>query len=168
MGHRFMDLTVHSDDTVSGALVHAVDRDYPQADGEGPHVLSRGVRRRGRWGKNELVGKSYHSTGIKPAEFGDLSWRCCAGGRGSAAGGRNCSTSPFPAVRVSLLAVRLTEFWTRMQEQFGAAYAESIASDQVLGELGGRSVREALAAGEDPKLVWRAVCSAFDVPARNR
>jgi hypothetical protein len=64
--------------------------------------------------------------------------------------------------------VRLTEFWTRMQEQFGAAYAESIATDQVLGELGGRSAREALAAGEDPKAVWQAVCTAFDVPGRER
>jgi len=64
--------------------------------------------------------------------------------------------------------VRLTEFWTRMQEQFGVAYAESIATDQVLSELGGRSVRDALATGEDPKVVWRAVCAAFDVPARNR
>ncbi len=55
-----------------------------------------------------------------------------------------------------------------MQEQFGVAYAESIATDQVLSELGGRSVRDALATGEDPKVVWRAVCAAFDVPARNR
>ncbi|MEP6695333.1 MAG: DUF3046 domain-containing protein [Pseudonocardiales bacterium] len=64
--------------------------------------------------------------------------------------------------------MRLTEFWTRMQEHFGVAYADSIATDQVLGELGGRSVREALAAGDDPKVVWRAVCAAFDIPVRNR
>jgi hypothetical protein len=64
--------------------------------------------------------------------------------------------------------VRLTEFWTRMQEQFGAMRAESIATDQVLVELGGRSAHEALAAGEDPKTVWLAVCSAFDVPPRDR
>lgn len=55
-----------------------------------------------------------------------------------------------------------------MQEHFGVAYADSIATDQVLGELGGRSVREALAAGDDPKVVWRAVCAAFDIPVRNR
>ncbi len=55
-----------------------------------------------------------------------------------------------------------------MGDHFGAAYAESIATDQVLGELGGRTVREALAAGEDAKSVWRAVCSAFDVPGQLR
>lgn len=55
-----------------------------------------------------------------------------------------------------------------MHEQFGVAYAESLATDQVLAELGGRTPREALAAGEDAKAVWLAVCTAFDVPARRR
>ncbi len=55
-----------------------------------------------------------------------------------------------------------------MGDQFGPAYAESIASDQVLRELGGRTVREALDGGEDVKSVWRAVCSAFDVPGQRR
>ena len=64
--------------------------------------------------------------------------------------------------------MRLTEFWARMGEHFGPAYAESIATDQVLGELGGRTVREALADGEDTKAVWRAVCAAFDVPSQRR
>jgi hypothetical protein len=64
--------------------------------------------------------------------------------------------------------VRLTEFWTKMEAQFGAAYADSIARDQVLGTLGGRTAVEALAAGEDPKAVWRAMCEAFEVPARQR
>ena len=64
--------------------------------------------------------------------------------------------------------MRLTEFWARMGDQFGPAYAESIAADQVLRELGGRTVREALADGEDTKSVWRAVCLAFDVPGQQR
>jgi hypothetical protein len=55
-----------------------------------------------------------------------------------------------------------------MRQHFGSAYADSVASDQVLGGLGGRTVNEALAAGEDVKLIWRVVCSAFDVPARER
>ncbi len=64
--------------------------------------------------------------------------------------------------------VRLTEFWDRMRQHFGASYAESVARDQVLQELGGRTISEALSAGEDAKSVWRAVCIAFDVPARER
>jgi hypothetical protein len=62
----------------------------------------------------------------------------------------------------------LTEFWERMREQFGPAYAESLATDQVLAQLGGRTVVQALEAGEPTRRVWRAVCEAFDVPARNR
>jgi hypothetical protein len=60
--------------------------------------------------------------------------------------------------------VRLTEFWARMKEQFGDAYAESLAKDYVLSNLGERTVNKALADGEDPKVVWRAVCDTFNVP----
>ncbi len=55
-----------------------------------------------------------------------------------------------------------------MRRHFGAAYADSIATDQMLGELGGRTVHEALAAGDDIKMIWRVVCTSFDVPARER
>jgi hypothetical protein len=60
--------------------------------------------------------------------------------------------------------VRLTEFWARMNEQFGDAYAESLAKDYVLSSLGERTVNKALADGEDAKVVWRAVCDTFNVP----
>jgi hypothetical protein len=60
--------------------------------------------------------------------------------------------------------VRLTEFWARMKEQFGDVYAESLAKDYVLSNLGGRTVNKALADGEDPKVVWRAVGDTFNVP----
>ncbi|HJZ08728.1 MAG: DUF3046 domain-containing protein [Trebonia sp.] len=60
--------------------------------------------------------------------------------------------------------MRLTEFWARMKEQFGDVYAESLAKDYVLSNLGGRTVNKALADGEDPKVVWRAVCDTFNVP----
>jgi Protein of unknown function (DUF3046) len=64
--------------------------------------------------------------------------------------------------------VRLTVFWERMTESFGAAYAASVAKDHVLAALGGRTVDKALADGEDVKAVWRAVCEAFNVPDRLR
>jgi hypothetical protein len=68
----------------------------------------------------------------------------------------------------SLAAVRLTEFWERMRAQFGEAYAESVAKDQVLAALGDRTVNQALADGQNPKTVWRAVCETFEVPERLR
>ena len=68
----------------------------------------------------------------------------------------------------SLARVRLTEFWKRMRAQFGDVYAQSVARDQVLAALGSRTVEQALADGEEPKRVWRAVCEAFQVPERLR
>jgi hypothetical protein len=68
----------------------------------------------------------------------------------------------------NLAAVRMTEFWDRMTEQFGAAYAQSVAKDYVLASLGDRTVQQALADGEDVKVIWRAICVAFPVPERLR
>jgi Protein of unknown function (DUF3046) len=64
--------------------------------------------------------------------------------------------------------MRLTVFWDRMRRQFGETYAESVARDYVLASLGGRTVSQALADGEEAKVVWRAVCEAFEVPERLR
>jgi hypothetical protein len=64
--------------------------------------------------------------------------------------------------------VRLTVFWERMTARFGGAYADSVARDLVIAELGGRSVVEALAAGVEPAEVWRAVCETVEVPVRDR
>jgi len=50
-----------------------------------------------------------------------------------------------------------------MRAQFGETYAESVAKDFVVSGLGGRTVNKALADGEDPKVVWRAVCETFSV-----
>jgi hypothetical protein len=66
--------------------------------------------------------------------------------------------------------VRLTDFWARLEQAFGPAYAASIAADQVLPQLGGRTIQQALAQGEETAVVWRAVCAAYPerVPARLR
>jgi hypothetical protein len=59
--------------------------------------------------------------------------------------------------------MRLTEFWRRMDEHFGATYAESFARDHVMSELGGRTVHQALDAGWEAKEVWRVVCQTMGV-----
>ncbi|MCO1595978.1 DUF3046 domain-containing protein [Micromonospora sp. RHAY321] len=66
--------------------------------------------------------------------------------------------------------MRLTDFWARLDEAFGPGYAASIARDQVLSQLGGRTIEQALASGEQTHVVWRAVCAAYPdrVPARLR
>jgi hypothetical protein len=64
--------------------------------------------------------------------------------------------------------VRLTDFWDRMDRQFGRGYADSVARDQVIAGLDHRSVHEALADGEDARTVWLAVCEHFEVPVSQR
>jgi hypothetical protein len=63
--------------------------------------------------------------------------------------------------------VRLTDFWVRMESEFGVAYARSVAADFRLPALG-VTVDEAIRRGEDTKVIWRAVCDAFDLPAAVR
>jgi len=57
-----------------------------------------------------------------------------------------------------------------LEQTFGPAYAASVARDQVLPQLGGRTIDQALAGGEDVVSVWRAVVAAYPdrVPARLR
>jgi hypothetical protein len=66
--------------------------------------------------------------------------------------------------------VRLTDFWARLEQAFGPGYAASIASDQVLPQLDGRTIEQALEAGVETAVVWRAVVAAYPdrVPARLR
>jgi hypothetical protein len=64
----------------------------------------------------------------------------------------------------------LTDFWARLEQVFGAGYADSVARDQVFAQLGGRTISQALDAGEKVTDVWRAVVAAYPdrVPARLR
>jgi hypothetical protein len=61
-----------------------------------------------------------------------------------------------------------TEFWDRMGSALGEDYARFWAEQQVIADLGSRTVVEALDAGEAPKTVWRAVWATLDLPARDR
>lgn len=64
--------------------------------------------------------------------------------------------------------MRHTEFWDRMQLALGPAYARVWAQQQVLTALDGRTVEEALAAGEPPKQVWRVVADSLSLPDSQR
>ena len=63
--------------------------------------------------------------------------------------------------------MRFTEFWHRMDERFGAAYARSLASDYRLPELGS-TIDDAIARGVETRVIWRAVCAEFEMPAHLR
>jgi hypothetical protein len=64
--------------------------------------------------------------------------------------------------------VRHSDFWRLMDDEFGAAYARTLAGDQVVAALGGRTAVQALEAGARPRDVWVAVCDAMAVPAERR
>ncbi|MGO4257851.1 DUF3046 domain-containing protein [Marmoricola sp. RAF53] len=64
--------------------------------------------------------------------------------------------------------MRQTEFWERMELALGRDYARFWAGQTVIRSLGGRTAEQALAAGESPKVVWRAVWELLELPARDR
>lgn len=60
--------------------------------------------------------------------------------------------------------MRLTEFHERVAIRFGAAYGTSVLADHVLAGVGGRTAVQAIEDGVEPRDVWWALCSDFDVP----
>lgn len=60
--------------------------------------------------------------------------------------------------------MRLTEFHVLVEEQFGEVRGASLLVDHVLSGFGGRTAAQAIEDGVDPRDVWRALCSDFDVP----
>ncbi len=64
--------------------------------------------------------------------------------------------------------MRVSQFWSLMEGEFGAAYAHLLARTHVLAALGGRTPAEALESGEQPRTVWLALCEDVDVPEEHR
>jgi hypothetical protein len=64
--------------------------------------------------------------------------------------------------------VKYSEFWVRMDQQFGVGYAKVWADSHVMRELGGRTASDALEDGETPKTVWRAIHESLGLPASER
>ena len=64
--------------------------------------------------------------------------------------------------------MRHTEFWARMELVLGPAYAQVWARQQVLADLDGRTVEQALEQGDPPKSVWRAVAEVLSLPDTQR
>ena len=64
--------------------------------------------------------------------------------------------------------MRLSKFWSLMNDEFGESYAGSLARDHVVGALGNRTALQALDQGESPRTVWLALCDDMDVPESRR
>ena len=59
-----------------------------------------------------------------------------------------------------LRQLRISDLRERITLSFGDAWAPSFSADIALSELGSKSVNEALAAGFEPDVIWKAVCKA--------
>ena len=64
--------------------------------------------------------------------------------------------------------MRLQEFWSRLDGQFGSMRAQSVARDHIFAVLGGRSAMDAIEAGLSVRKVWLAVCEEYEVPPKER
>ena len=64
--------------------------------------------------------------------------------------------------------VRHSRFWALAEDEFGAAYAHSLAGSLHVAALGGRTPLAALDAGTSPREVWLALCEAMEVPEERR
>jgi hypothetical protein len=58
------------------------------------------------------------------------------------------------------LQLRISDLRERITLSFGDAWAPSFSADIALSDLGSKSVNEALAAGFEPDVIWKAVCKA--------
>jgi Protein of unknown function (DUF3046) len=64
--------------------------------------------------------------------------------------------------------VRLQEFWSRLDQQFGSMRAQSVARDHIFSALGGRSAIDAIDSGVPVRKVWLAICEEYEVPPKER
>ena len=55
-----------------------------------------------------------------------------------------------------------------MDDEFGAAYAGTVARRHSIRTLGSRTAEEALDDGVPPRTVWLALCEDMDVPEERR
>jgi hypothetical protein len=63
--------------------------------------------------------------------------------------------------------MRHSEFDRAVADEFGRG-GDALVADLVLTDVGGRTAREALAAGVPPRQVWMALCVEADVPVSRR
>ncbi|MFV0463639.1 MAG: DUF3046 domain-containing protein [Nostocoides sp.] len=64
--------------------------------------------------------------------------------------------------------MRLSQFRILLDDEFGEAYAATLARSHALHALGSQTAEEALADGVPPRTVWLALCEDMGVPEERR
>jgi Protein of unknown function (DUF3046) len=62
----------------------------------------------------------------------------------------------------------MSDFWNLVDDELGPAQGRVLVRDHVVGALDHRTAEQALAAGEEPRDVWFALCDDLQVPAERR
>lgn len=70
--------------------------------------------------------------------------------------------------RVASVAMRLSEFWALMEQEFGGPYGRSIASSHVIHAMSDQTAVDAIEAGEPVRRVWLALCEDLQIPEERR
>lgn len=60
--------------------------------------------------------------------------------------------------------MRLSQFSELIQDEFGPDFAPVVLSDTRLGKLGDKTATELISSGEEPAVIWRAICEQLQVP----
>lgn len=69
---------------------------------------------------------------------------------------------------VACAAMRLSEFWMLMDQEFGGPYGRSVASGHVLHAMGDQTAVDAIESGEPVRRVWIALCEDLQIPEERR
>ena len=70
-------------------------------------------------------------------------------------------------MRCNVVAMRLTEFHTLMEDEFGATEGAWLAHSHHIASLGG-TPNELIEQGEHPRDVWIALCDELSIPEERR
>ena len=64
--------------------------------------------------------------------------------------------------------MRLSQFWTLIDEEFGPGQGRALVRDHVLSGLGHRTAAQAIEAGVPLRQIWLTLCEDLDVPIERR
>lgn len=60
--------------------------------------------------------------------------------------------------------MKLSRFYELVKDEFGPGFSEVVLNDTRLTEFQDKTPQELLAAGEDTRAVWFAICKAQEIP----
>lgn len=69
---------------------------------------------------------------------------------------------------VASAAMRLSEFWALMEQEFGGPYGRTIAGGHAIHAMGDKTAVDAIEAGESVRAVWLALCNDLQIPEERR